>query len=151
MTRIDFRSNIADKLSYACRLARKVVGGGHTLVLLTEDAAQAASLDAALWNLSETDFLPHVMAGDALAARTPIVIACMGSGSDGDNEGGGTELPQGHMLINLTRCTPANVDRFQRVFELISTDADDVAAGRKRYLDYKQKSYLVDHIVAGAS
>ena len=153
MTRIDFRTNIADKLSYACRLARKVVGGGHTLVLLTEDAAQAASLDAALWNLSETDFLPHVMAGDALAAHTPIVIACMGSDDDGegDSESGGTELPQGHMLINLTRHTPANVERFQRVFELISTDPDDVAAGRKRYLDYKQKSYLVDHIVAAAS
>ena len=153
MTRIDFHSNIADKLSFACRLTRKVAGAGHTLVLLTEDAAQAASLDAALWTLSETDFLPHVMAGNALAVHTPIIIACIDSDGDGDGDGdrGKAELPRGDMLINLTRRMPDSVDRFQRVFELVSTDKDDAAAGRRRYLDYKQKSYPVEHFVAGAS
>ena len=149
MTRIDFHSNIADKLSFACRLTRKVAGAGHTLVLLTEDAAQAASLDAALWTLSETDFLPHVMAGNALAVHTPIIIACIDSDGDGDGDRGKAELPRGDMLINLTRRTPANVGRFQRVFEIISTDEIDAAAGRKRYLDYKQKSYPLTHFVAG--
>ena len=144
MTRIDFHTNIADKLSYACRLTRKAYGAGGTLVLLTEDALHAASLDEALWTLSETDFLPHVMAGNALAAHTPIIIACIDSASP-------AELPQGAMLINLTRRTPANIERFQRVFEIISTDADDAAAGRKRYLDYKQQSYAVTHFVAAAS
>ena len=153
MTRIDFHSNIVDKLSYACRLTRKVVGAGHTLVLLTEDAAQAASLDAALWTLSETDFLPHVMAGDTLAAHTPIIIVCIGSDgdSDSDSDHAKAELPPGDMLVNLTQRMPDSVDRFQRVFELVSTDKDDAAAGRRRYLDYKQKSYPVEHFVAGAS
>ena len=138
MTRIDFHTNIPDKLSYACRLARKAYAAGGKLVLLAEDAAQAARLNEALWSISETDFLPHVMAGDPLAAQTPIIV------TDNDQ----AELPHGDMLVNLARRSPANVDRFQRVFEIISTDADDAAAGRKRYSAYKQQSYPLTHFVA---
>jgi DNA polymerase-3 subunit chi len=141
MTRIDFHTNISDKLSYACRLARKAYSAGGKLVLLAEDAGQAARLNEALWNLSETDFLPHVMAGDPLAGQTPIII------TDSDS----AELPHGDMLVNLTRHAPANLDRFQRVFEIISTDEDDAAAGRKRYVAYKQQSYPLTHFVAGQS
>jgi len=141
MTRIDFHTNIPDKLAYACRLARKAYGARGKLVLLAEDAAQAAALDAALWTLSETDFLPHVPAGDPLAGRTPIIV------TDSDQ----AELPHYDMLVNLSRATPANVDRFQRVFEIISTDEDDAAAGRKRYAAYKQQSYPLTHFVAGQS
>ena len=141
MTRIDFHTNIGDKLAYACRLARKAYGAQGKLVLLAEDAAQAAALDAALWTLSETDFLPHVPAGDPLAGRTPIIV------TDSDQ----AELPHYDMLVNLSRATPANVDRFQRVFEIISTDEDDAAAGRKRYAAYKQQSYPLTHFVAGQS
>ena len=120
--------------------ARPTAAGGK-LVLLTEDAAQAAQLNEALWSLSETDFLPHVMAGDPLAAQTPIIVT--------DRDEG--DFPHGDMLVNLTRRTPANVDRFNRVFEIISIDEDDAAAGRKRYVAYKQQSYPLTHFVAGKS
>lgn len=141
MTRIDFHTNIPDKLGYACRLARKACGARGKLVVLVQGAAEAAALNEALWTLSETDFLPHVPAGDALAAQTPIIV------TDSDQ----AELPHYDMLVNLTRATPANLDRFQRVFEIISTDEDDAAAGRKRYIAYKQQSYPLTHFVAGQS
>jgi DNA polymerase-3 subunit chi len=141
MTRIDFHTNIPDKLTYACRLARKAYAAGGKLVLLAEDAAQAARLNDALWTVSDADFLPHVMAGDALAPQTPIIV------TDSDQ----AEFPHGDMLVNLTRRTPAHLDRFQRVFEIISTDEDDAAAGRIRYVDYKKQSYPLTHFVAGQS
>jgi DNA polymerase III subunit chi len=141
MTRIDFHTNIPDKLSYACRLARKAYAARGKVVLLAEDAAQAAALDAALWTLSETDFVPHVLAGDALAAQTAVVI------SDGSSDA----LPHYDMLVNLTRTTPAQLERFERVFEIISTDEDDAAAGRQRYVAYKQQAYPLTHFVAGKS
>jgi DNA polymerase III subunit chi len=139
MTRIDFHTNIADKLGYACRLARKAYAARAKVVLLAEDAAQAAQLDEALWTLGETDFIPHVMAGDPLAGQTPVIVTASDE----------AELPHYDMLVNLTRRTPANVSQFSRVFEIISTDEQDAAAGRQRYVAYKQQSYPLTHFVAG--
>ncbi|QOL51602.1 DNA polymerase III subunit chi [Massilia litorea] len=141
MTRIDFHTNIPDKLAYACRLARKAYSAKAKIVLLAEDAAQAAALNEALWTLSNIDFLPHVMAGDPLASETPIIIT--------DSEE--AALPHHEMLVNLTRRTPSNVAEFARVFEIISNDELDAAAGRQRYVAYKKQSYPLTHFVAGQS
>ena len=141
MTRIDFHTNIPDKLAYACRLARKAYASKANIVLLAEDAAQAAALNEALWTLSNIDFLPHVMADDPLAPQTPIIIT--------DSEE--AELPHHEMLVNLTRRTPSTFAEFARVFEIISTDESDAAAGRQRYVAYKKQSYPMTHFVAGQS
>jgi DNA polymerase-3 subunit chi len=138
MTRIDFHTNIPDKVSYACRLARKAYGAKAKLVLLAEDAAQAAQLNDALWTLSDVDFLPHVLAGDPLEAVTPIIVTASDS----------APTPHYDMLINLTRRTPASFDRYARVFEIISTDEDDAAEGRKRYVAYKKLAHPLTHFVA---
>ena len=141
MTRIDFHTNIGDKISYACRLARKAYAARGKLVLLAGDAAEAAALDRALWSIGDTDFLPHVMAFDALAAVTPIIVT---DSIDGD-------MPHYGMLVNLSRQTPHAFERFERVFEIISKDEADAAAGRKRYSAYKQQSYPLTHHVAEQS
>jgi DNA polymerase-3 subunit chi len=141
MTRIDFHTNIPDKVIYACRLARKAYAARGKVVLLAESAEQAAQLNEALWTIGDTDFIPHVPAGDPLAAETPVIVA------DSD----AAELPHHDMLVNLTRRTPANFAQFARVFEIISTDEEDAAAGRKRYVAYKQQAYPLTHFVAGQS
>ena len=138
MTRVDFHTNIADKVAYACRLARKAYGARGKLVLLAEDAPQAAALNAALWTVGETDFLPHAMANEALAAQSPIIVTTSLEG----------EFAHYDMLVNLTCTTPHQVERFERVFEIISTDEDDAMAGRKRYAAYKQQSFPLTHFVA---
>ena len=139
MTRIDFHSNVLDKIAYACRLVRKAYLAHNRVVLMTQEPSQCDLLDKALWTFSAPDFLPHVLATDALAIQTPIVL----SASDDD------ELPHCDILINLSQRVPANFSRFQRLFELISQDPDDAAAGRKRYLHYKQENYQPSHFVAG--
>jgi DNA polymerase-3 subunit chi len=141
MTRIDFHTNILDKLAYACRLARKAYGARAKIVVLADSPEQADALNAAMWTVSDTDFIPHVMAGDVLAAQTPIVIT--------DNED--SELPHHDMLVNLTRRRPRNFAQFARVFEIISIDEEDAAEGRKRYIAYKKESYPLTHFVAGQS
>jgi DNA polymerase-3 subunit chi len=138
MTRVDFHTNIADKVSYACRLARKAYGARGKLVLLANDASEAQALNSALWTVGETDFLPHAIAGDALAAHSPIIVTDSLDGA----------FPHYDMLVNLTRSTPDRFERFQRVFEIISTDDADAAAGRKRYVAYKQQAIPLTHFVA---
>jgi len=53
--------------------------------------------------------------------------------------------------VNLSRRAPSRVDRFERMIEVISSDEDDAAAGRKRYVAYKQQQYPLTHFVAGKS
>jgi len=136
--RVDFHTNIADKVSYACRLARKAYGARGKLVLLAEDAAQAQALDAGLWSVGATDFLPHAMAADPLAAQSPIIVT----------DSLAQPFPHYDMLVNLTRTTPDGVERFARVFEIVAKDEDDAAAGRKRYSAYKQQAVPLTHFVA---
>ncbi len=141
MTRIDFHTNVSDKVAYACRLARKACAAQARLVMLAADAEQAAALNAALWTFSDTDFLPHVMIDDPLAARSAIVICA-------DDQ---AEPPHLDMLVNLAPLVPSHFSRFNRVFEIISTDTADAAAGRQRYASYKQQSFPLTHFVAGKS
>lgn len=138
MTRVDFHTNLQDKLGYTCRLVRKAYAAGGKVVVLAEDAAQAARFDEALWTFSDTDFVPHVVQGHALAPRTPVIVSVAGN-----------DLPQAGMLVNLTREMPVEPGRFARVFEMVGRDEDDVSAGRARYAAYKREGFALEHHVAG--
>ncbi|MEY3899906.1 MAG: hypothetical protein RI962_1061 [Pseudomonadota bacterium] len=141
MTRIDFHSKIPDKLSYACRLIRKAQVANTKLVVLAEDREQLNNIDSLLWTFSEQDFLPHVIAGDSLAAQTPIILT-------DDCE---KALPHHHALVNLSRRTPEFFARFERMFELVSNDEQDLVAGRERYKYYQERGYPLTHHVADSS
>ncbi len=139
MTRIDFHSNIADKVGYVCRLVRKARAADARIVILAE-APQVTALDAALWNFSELDFIPHVRADDALAVHTPVLL-----GTGGMNV---QTLPHHQILINLTDQTPPEFARFERLFEIVSVAPGDIASGRERYRFYQQRGYPLTHCVA---
>ena len=138
MTRIDFHSKVPDKLHYACRLIRKAHTTDTKLVVLAEDSAQLMQIDALLWTFSEQDFLPHVIADDALALQTPIVL------TDNCEQ----PLPHHQALVNLSQRTPTCFARFERLFELVSNDSQDLIAGRERYKYYQQRGYPLTHHVA---
>ena len=141
MTRVDFHSKVADKIVYACLLARKACAADLNVVVFAAHGAQMAALDDALWTFSEQDFLPHVIAGDALAAVTPVILT-----DDADQP-----LPHHQVLINLSRDTPAHFARFDRLFEIVSRDEEDLHAGRERYRQYQQRGYPLTHFVAEKS
>lgn len=141
MTRIDFHSNIADVIGYACRLTRKARVADCTVVILTQDTSQMRKLDEALWRFSERDFLPHVCVGDPLMAQTPIVL------TDSDT----VDLPHYQILINLSAATPVHFARFERLFEIVPNQAAETLAARARYVFYKQRGYLLTHFDAEKS
>ncbi|SDX48133.1 DNA polymerase III, chi subunit [Collimonas sp. OK242] len=138
MTQIDFHTNISDKFLYTCRLVRKARMAQRQIVILGSNAEDLAMLDQALWTFSEHDFLPHVRAGDPLAAQTPVILAA-------DEE---TEWPHHQILVNLSGRTPQHFARFERMFEIISLAEDDKAGGRERYRFYQQRGYPLTHFVA---
>ncbi|QAU33880.1 DNA polymerase III subunit chi [Janthinobacterium sp. 17J80-10] len=137
MTRIDFHSNVPDKFHFACRLVRKARAADSKIVLKA-DRQDLAALDAALWTFSADEFVPHVQAGDALAAQTPVILTA------DDN----AELPHHQILINLSGTPPANFARFERLIEIVAAADTDAAAGRVRYKYYLGQGYQLNHFVA---
>jgi DNA polymerase-3 subunit chi len=138
MTRIDFHSNVPNKIAYACRLVRKARAANCQIVMFNNDRSQLAALDEALWTFSDLDFLPHVMAGDPLAGQTPIIL------TDNDT----ADLPHHQILVNLSTDSPGHFARFERMFEIVSADEADKLAGRERYRFYQQRGYPLTHFIA---
>jgi DNA polymerase-3 subunit chi len=145
VTRIDFHFNAADRLAYACRLVRKVHRAGHRIVVQCDSPDLLRALNEALWTFSPQDFIPHVLATDTLADRTPVLLA--------DDEVPAS-LDMHEVLINLGRSTPAGFSRYERLIEVIGLEAADREAGRERWRFYRDRGYPLhthDLAAAGAS
>jgi DNA polymerase III subunit chi len=66
MARIDFHSNVSDKLEYACRLTRKIwsaTAEGEPVrnIVMVAEKADLKRLDELLWTFTKTDFLPPLL------------------------------------------------------------------------------------------
>jgi DNA polymerase-3 subunit chi len=130
MTRVDFHFNVPDKLGYGCRLVRKICQAGHRAVVYCDDPERLSRFDQALWTFAPLSFIPHTMADDRLAARTPVVLTdrvC--------------DLPHHEVLVNLGSDTPEFFSRFDRLLELVASDDGDRSLGRNRYRFYKDRGY----------
>lgn len=141
MTRIDFHSNVPDKIKYTCRLIRKARAADCRIIVFDSDRAQLDLLNEALWTFSESDFLPHVLLDDALVAQTPIILT----------ENDSATFPHHELLINLTQSVPSDFARFARIIEVISTEQKDTVAGRERYRLYQQQGISLTHTIAKSS
>ncbi|MFC0348281.1 DNA polymerase III subunit chi [Undibacterium danionis] len=141
MTRVDFHSQVSDKIHYACRLIRKARAANCQILVLSQDLAQAQSLDRALWSFSASDFLPHTLIEDPLATQSPIVISA-------DQE---APSPHHDLLVNLSQSLPLQFQSFQRVIEIVSSEEQDANAGRQRFRLYQQQGIKPTHTVANAS
>ena len=140
MTKIDFRTQVADKIFYTCRWVRRALQQSPVpeIVLYSNDRAFLARLDEALWTFSDLDFIPHEMAGAPNAHRTPVIL------TDDD----AFELAHHDILVNLSNTIPAGFARFNRMLEIVSKDENDAQAARSRYAHYRENGYPLQHEVA---
>lgn len=138
MIRVDFHSQVGDKILYACRLIRKARAANCKLIVLLDNEAQATELDQSLWDFTSTDFLPHVMINDVRAAQTAIVLT----------ESLQCALPHNEILLNLSQSMPEGYSAFSRVIEIVSSQEQDAQAGRQRFRHYQQQGIKPSHTVA---
>lgn len=140
MARIDFHSNVNDKLEYACRLTRKIwsatpVGEPVRHIVMVGEMVDLKKLDELLWTFSTTDFLPHCFIGDEAAIDTPILLA------DQFLSPALSQLPHADVLIHLGMKMPPDVPgllaRFPRIVEVVTTNEAERLAGRERYKAYR--------------
>jgi DNA polymerase-3 subunit chi len=140
MARIDFHSNVSDKLEYACRLTRKIwsatpVGESVRNIVMVGEKADLKSLDELLWAFSATDFLPHCLIEDETAIDTPILL------THDFLSPALSHLPHADVLIHLGMRMPSDVPgllaRFPRIVEVVTVDEAERLAGRERYKAYR--------------
>jgi DNA polymerase-3 subunit chi len=113
---------------FACRLADKAVRLGHRVFLQVDSPEQARQMDALLWQFKPASFLPHSIAESGQPAAEQLVI--------------GTESDQkafDDVFINLSRTPCQNLDRYQRVNEVLSADPGELDLGRQNYRYYQQQ------------
>ena len=139
MTEVAFHFNVPDKLGYACRLLRKAYAAGAPVGVVGPSETLAA-LDTALWSFSALDFVPHCMASAPapMLAATPIVLAADCA-----------QLPHAGVLVHLGEAVPPGFERFERLIELVGTDAADRNHARQRWRHYAERGYDIQrHDVA---
>ncbi|MEI7515445.1 MAG: DNA polymerase III subunit chi [Betaproteobacteria bacterium] len=136
MTQVAFHFGAPDKLAYALRLLRKASATGAR-ILVVADADLLPRLDAALWASAATDFRPHCVghAAPQVLSRSPIVLA----------EPGLDLMAHTYdVLVNLSVTLPPEIERYQRVIEVVSTDDEDRAQARPRWKWYAEHGYAID-------
>lgn len=140
MARIDFHSNVSDKLEYACRLTRKIwsatpVGEPVRHIVMVGEKADLKKLDELLWTFSATDFLPHCFIDDEAAIESPILL------TEDFLSPALANLPHADVMIHLGMRMPPDVaallERFPRIVEVVTVNEAERLAGRERYKAYR--------------
>jgi len=133
LTRVDFHFNAADKFGYGCRLVRKIYRARLKVLVWCDDAVRLDEFDRLLWTFSQQDFIPHVGAGDPLAADTPVLLAAEP-----------VETPFHEVLVNLGSATPPMFSRFDRLIEVVASGQADREAARERWRFYRDRGYPLE-------
>ena len=140
MARIDFHSNVSDKLEYVCRLTRKIwsatpEGQPVRNIVIVGDRADLKKLDELLWTFSSSDFLPHCFITDEAAPDTPVVL------SENFAISSLNAIPHADVMIHLGMQMPEDVpglvERFPRIVEVVTVNEAERLAGRERYKAYR--------------
>jgi DNA polymerase-3 subunit chi len=136
---VAFHSGLADKLAYACRLLRKAYRQGRRVEVRGESDL-LARLDPLLWTFEQQEFVPHVRlhAGqrvDAALQRTPIWLV----------DETRPDL-RASVLVNLGPDPAADYARFERVVELVGTEALERQEGRRRWRYYESQGCTPEHL-----
>ena len=110
-----------------------LVIGGCTAVVA--EATALAQLDVDLWGVSPTDFVPHCIgnAPPAVQARSAVVLV---------NHTDQVTAPYG-VLVNLGADVPQGFEKFDRLIEVVSTDAADREQARNRWRLYTGQGYAI--------
>ena len=128
MTEVAFHFGAPDKIAYTCRLLRKAVGSGAQVAVLAPPEA-VTRLDAELWGIGATDFVPHCQdsAPTSLLRHSPVVLSSTMQT---------TPALENPVLVQLCHPVPQSVHAYARVIEVVGLDEEDRAEARQRWKAY---------------
>lgn len=137
MTAVAFHFNVPQRLDYTCRLLRKAVRAGASVVVTGGDH-DLATLDRQLWVFDPLEFVAHWRGTsvDRLPQRlrrTPVLLLERPSAA------------QGHaVLVNLGQAAPEAVDGFERLIEIVGLDEAGRSEARLRWKHYSALGFAIE-------
>lgn len=137
MSEIGFYHLTRTKLEQALpRLLGRVLAAGGRAFVLCGEAERAKALDAALWTVTDPDWLPHGLAGGAEDALQPILL-----GTADVAPGNGARF-----LVLVDGAESARLTEYDRVLDLFDgADEAAVAAARRRWAAAKAAGHVLTY------
>ncbi len=139
--RVEFHTDVADPLEFACRLLRKVYRNGSRAAVYGPGPA-LARLDQALWTSDALDFIPHARwngqngpSPGAGLGRTPIWLC----------EPGAPPPPGCTIAVNVALDDLATFDPYERLIEIVSRDQAVTQAARARWRVLSERGIQIEH------
>lgn len=135
--RVDFYvltgSDTEARLRFACRLVEKAWQKRHRVRVQFDPGGELEAFDQLLWTFSDRSFVPHRRAGspdDSPAPAPPAVVIADTSDPD---------AADGDLVINLAASVPPDIGRWERIAEVIDSDAGRKQRGRERFRAYRDR------------
>ena len=130
--RVDFyvlkSADAKQRWAFACRLTAKAYLRDLSIVIVSDNQADAQAVDDLLWTFSEHSFIPHKVYRDedSVDAATAVHLTYVP-----------TPPPPADLLVNLAGVLPANLERYKRIAEIIDADEERRRLGRERFKSYR--------------
>jgi DNA polymerase-3 subunit chi len=117
-------------------LLGRTLAAGQRALILCGSAERLASLDTALWQCQNPDWLPHGWAATGHAPHQPIWLTLEDA-----------EAPNGaRFLFLIDGMQTARLDSFDRVFDLFDGNDDEaVTAARQRWVAAKAAGHQLSY------
>ena len=136
--RVDFyvlKSSAAQqRWAFACRLTEKAYLKDLKIVIVNDTLADAQALDELLWTFNERSFVPHKVCLDeqSLDPATPVHLVLESPAIPAD------------LLVNLAPRLPTQLQRYQRIAEIIDADEERRRQGRERFKAYRDLKFTLE-------
>jgi DNA polymerase-3 subunit chi len=118
----------------ACKITEKAYKLGKHVFILTNTTEESQALDNLLWSFKQGSFIPHEIVDNTQQQTIePLPNSVL--------IGASTSTTSATVLINLSTELPDNMDRFERIVEIIDQDVQIKQAGRQRYKAYQSNNF----------
>jgi DNA polymerase-3 subunit chi len=114
------------RYQFVCKLAEKIFKQKQKAFFLTPSTQASETLDALLWTYKASSFIPHHIAQEKKPSMNDQLLI------------GDQNIPQDwrDTLVNLTDQRVPNIEKLNRIIEIIDANDTHREAGRQRYRYY---------------
>jgi DNA polymerase III subunit chi len=134
--------SLQERYLFACKLIEKVYRSGYFCYVLTDSADQSRIIDDLLWTFRAGSFIPHQIFNGEIPFSPNVTGKCnvilIGS----------LKAPEEWQktIINLSSHCPEELDKIERILEILDNSEATKEPGRNRYRQYQQSGvYITTH------